>query len=224
MKSFFSTLLCGLLLCATSAMADTVGVLSPGNLTDAFNWSQLGPDGTVVGSAFGVTSNNGLVANVNLAGPNSITAVVCPAGSCSWVGDQPAGDTLLWTSAGDGTANGPVNMTFGSGVNAVGVLLQGDTFSSYTAQISIFNGATLLGTYTVTSDANADSVYLGMVDFSGNNITRAVIGMTGCTDINCDTRDFAIDQVEVATPEPGSLALLGSGLIGLAGVVRRRLS
>lgn len=35
---------------------------------------------------------------------------------------------------------------------------------------------------------------------------------------------FTLDNVVVATPEPGSLILLGSGVLGLAGLLRRKLN
>jgi hypothetical protein len=213
-----------LLLMASVASADSlVGLSSSGSLSDQFNWSQLGGDGTVLNQTFGVTSNLGLAGAVGLQGPNSIVAVQCPAASCSWTGNFNAGDSLVWTSDGNGQNNGPLAMGFGSGVNGVGAFIQEDIPGQFTARISIYSGATLLGSYSVTSDGAGDVVYVGLEDLSGYNITSAVFDLTNCAGFDCSVNDFAIDGVEVNTPEPGSLALLGSGLVGLAGIIRRRL-
>ena len=221
LKTFSKAALCGLLLIATAAMADTlVGIGGMGNQSDAYSWSQLG-DGTQIGSSVVLTSNTGANANVSLTGPNSITIAQCGVSNC-WSGNFNPGDELLWTSDSNGSANGPLTISFGGGYSAVGAAMQVDAIGSFTAFISAYNGSTLLGTYSVTSDANGDVVYVGLNDVSGSNITRAVFGLSSCSDINCDTRDFAIDQIEVTTPEPGSLALLGSGLLGLGGIIRRR--
>lgn len=221
LKSFCKAALCGLLLVATAAMADSVvGISGMGNHSDAYSWSQLG-DFTVVGSSVGLTSNTGYNGVANFAGPNSITISQCGSGAC-WSGNFNPGDELMWTSAGDGTANGPVDFSLGGSFSSVGAAVQVDAPGPFTATISAYNGNTFLGSYTVSSDANGDVVYLGLTDLSGTNITRAVFGLNSCGGVDCDTRDFAIDQIEVTTPEPGSLALLGSGLLGLGGIIRRR--
>lgn len=221
LKSFCKAALCGLLLIATAAMADSVvGISGMGNHSDAYSWSQLG-DGTVVGSSVGLTSNTGYNGVATFAGPNSITITQCGSNPC-WSGNFNSGDELVWTSAGDGTANGPINFGLGGSFSSVGAAVQVDAPGSFTAFISAFNGSTLLGTYSVTSDANGDVVYVGLNDLSGSNITSAIFGLSSCGGVDCDTRDFAMDQIEVTTPEPGSLALLGSGLLGLGGIIRRR--
>jgi hypothetical protein len=35
---------------------------------------------------------------------------------------------------------------------------------------------------------------------------------------------FTINTADATTPEPGSVMLFGSGLLGLAGILRRRIS
>lgn len=57
---------------------------------------------------------------------------------------------------------------------------------------------------------------LGITNVSGNYGSDFCCGGQG--------NDFGTVQVEdITTPEPGSLALLGSGLIGLAGTLRRKI-
>src|SRR6185312_14325757 len=110
LKTFSKAALCGLLLIATAAMADTVvGISGMGNQSDAYSWSQLG-DGTVVGSSVAITSNTGYNGLASFAGPSSITIAQCGVSNC-WSGNFNPGDELMWTSAGDGTANGPLNFS-----------------------------------------------------------------------------------------------------------------
>ena len=103
--------LCGLLilvLCATTAAwSDTLVVVTSQAAqgpNDSVNWSQLGADGTTLGSGFNAASGKRVAVTGSLAGPNSLASVVCAASSCSWTGTGfTAGDTLVWTSdAGNG--------------------------------------------------------------------------------------------------------------------------
>jgi len=80
--------------------------------------------------------------------------------------------------------------------------------------VNLFEGATLVGTDTFTPTVNNGSDdFQGVATITGNfNSVRL-----------SDADLLAFDNVDaVPTPEPGSLALLGSGFLGLAGIVRRR--
>lgn len=176
---------------------------------DSVAWSQLGSDATTLSSAFVVTSAQGVGVNVSLAGANSLTSVVCTATPCSWTGTGfNAGDTLLWTSDAGNGGNGPLTLAFAQGVSGAGALIQADGPGQFTAQIQAFNGATLLGSFTVASDANGDAAYIGVTDQTGSNITSVVFSLNSCTGV---CTDFALDTVAIANGPSFPLAVTLSG-------------
>ena len=182
---------------------------------DSVAWSQLGADATPLSSAFVATSAQGLGVTVDLTGANSLTSVVCPATPCSWTSTGfSSGDTLIWTSDAGNGGNGPVTLTFAHGVSGAGALIQADGPGQLTAQIQAFNGSTLLGSFTVSSDANGDATYIGVSDQSGPNITSVTFSLTSCAGV---CADFAVDSVSLGSgasfPLTVSLAGTGSGTV-----------
>jgi Bacterial Ig-like domain (group 3)/Divergent InlB B-repeat domain len=158
---------------------------------DSVSWNQLGADGTLLAASVSATSTNGVAVTGSLAGPNSTPAVVCAATVCSWTGTGFAtGDTLLWTSDAANGGNGPLTLALGKSIAGGGALIQADAPGQFTAQIQAYNGATLLGTLSVTSDANGDPAYIGVQDQTGANITSLTFSLTNCAS-TCT--DFALD-------------------------------
>jgi len=181
---------------------------------DSVTWKQLGADGTLLAASLSATSVNGLSVTGSLAGPNSVPAVVCSATVCSWTGTGfPAGDTLIWTSDAANGGNGPLTVALGKSIAGGGALIQADAPGQFTAQIQAYNGATLLGTFTVTSDANGDPAYIGVQDQTGPNITSLTFSLTNCASA---CTDFALDttylnESSVSNNFPLTVTLAGSG-------------
>jgi hypothetical protein len=207
--------LCGLVVLAAlstiAARADSLVVVTSQTgqgANDSVQWSQLGSDGTILGSSVVATSTGGSAVTLALAGPNSVVAVACTASPCSWTGAGfTAGDSLIWTSDSGNGGNGPLTLNLASGVSGAGASIQADGPGQFTAQIQAFNGAASLGLFTVTSDANGDAVYIGVLDQSGSNITSVVFSLASCTGI---CADFAIDAANLNTAPQTLVSLVSS--------------
>ena len=105
------------------------------------------------------------------------------------------------------------NLNFdGMGVNDVGVVAMIDVFTN-----GVFNS-------TVDVMGNAQLYSPDHVDLSSfTNVTSIrIYNITDAAGIGWDT--FQYDQGVSTTPEPGTLVMLGSGILGLAGILRRKLA
>lgn len=132
---------------------------------------------------------------------------------------QPDGTKQHYTGVlGNITQSGCFTNTRGNSVfSATGQLTAGPTFpvTSYTYWLELSNAVTP-NNGPVAWDLNAG---LGCTSF--NCPAQAVIIGQG----SIDSESFQIlGRVGIQpTPEPGSLLLLGTGVVGLAGVVRRKM-
>ena len=186
------------------------------NPTDIIDWGVNVPDGT---SALGplAVSSFGLI-NATLSSSGNVFSGF--TNGIDVFGNFDSGESLLYNNAG-----GAVTVAFapGSNVQSVGFEIQDENFGPFTGELDVYNGSTLLMTLGLAglSNQNLDgsALFMGLTDNTGANITSVVI--------NTGSGDFLIDDVSLttgaptATPEPGSILLLGSGLLGLAGVRRK---
>ena len=158
------------------------------------------PGGTLIAGTLGsVSFTTGALASGSLSG-----AGVCPPGTFSCVvATFAAGGTFTITGNG---MNGAPN-----GVIFKGTFTQADwtlrTLSDGTHSY-MFTGE-LTGTNASGFTSTDDMSWQGTVN-TGKGYFDGIV-------------DLSSGDTNLVTPEPGSLGLLGTGLIGLAGVVRRKL-
>ena len=200
----------------TLAQADTIVTTRPTNGTDSVNWSQLGASFTPINNPFSFTTANSVSGQGTFAGGGQ--GQVRQQGN-GWGGNFNPGDFLVWTNS---PGQGPLTLTFSQGYSQIGLQIQADFFGAFVAQIcDNGNGQCFSEAGNSNSNNDGSAIYLGI---AGTNISSVTYSVLSCT---LDCADFAVNQMtlgggQTTVPEPGSLLLMSSGLLGLVGVVRRR--
>ncbi len=120
----------------------------------------------------------------------------------------------------DDAATGPLTITFSTLLSSVSLNF-GLNAVPATGNVTLLarSGATLVGSVTVAGAPPAGFLFPeGVIAFTGAEFDTIVLSSTA--------RDFAVDNIVVqpstAIPEPGTVALFGTGLLLVAGAAARR--
>jgi PEP-CTERM motif len=200
-------------------------------IDDIIDWGQVGPPGTLVTTPF---FGSTFLGNPFLAGNTNGSNFYALQEGNGWNGGFDYGESLVWT----GNPNfvpagfGPFAVVLGTPASTFGFSIEADLIADYTVNVQAYDSS---GDLLFQNNffgkggcgfGNSCVLFVGMGDLNGANISEILIS----TDQGDPmwNNDFAIDDVSLgygpAVPEPGSLLLMGTGLLGAVGVMRRKLN
>ena len=196
-----------------------------------FQFTNFSPEGGGLTSLFGLGNAaalvgvfSGLTGTLNLDGTTSFDTGVAFTGAIDMLLDMDGvlattGDQLVLASYGLIAPSGGSDLDFFGGAGATATLDLSLTLLSsisglFTDENDVEYGATTL--HTVNTDALLDQNFGG-----GTGIVEFIDG-AGDGYVEIHTQNNGQYNIATEVPEPGSLALFGLGLMGLASIKRKR--
>jgi PEP-CTERM motif len=143
------------------------------------------------------------------------------------------GDSTQGTASFTGTlaTSSTVTLTLGSVSISGGAFQSGSVVIAATLGSSCGSGCFNIASGTVNISVGSSTLFSGTFSSGTVTVNNNIVniqgfttgGSTVATVINMGRSGLIGSSDTIVTPEPGTLGLLGTGLVGLAGIVRRKL-
>jgi hypothetical protein len=133
------------------------------------------------------------------------------------------GDFLFWNQdVNNFTGNGgPITVVFNTAVSAAGAQIQADFFGAFPATVCDQVGNCFSEAGNSNSNGDGSAIFIGIAnDPHLTGLRFSVVDINGNNNEAIDTVFF---RNFTTVPEPGTLVMLGTGLLGAIGYGRRRL-
>jgi len=143
-----------------------------------------------------------------------------------WGGNFAPGMGLVYNGVSTlGNGQTSIGIYLDQPVNGIGAWIQADWFGPFTASITLLD-ANLDPMFTYFAAGNSTNIPNTALFIGAYDGTADIWGAIFDTTANgYHDEDFAIGTAKLNTiPEPSTLLLVGPSLLGVAGVVRRRLA
>ncbi len=208
-----------LLLTAVACLAPAISHAAP--VTAGTSLSVGGLNFSNFGCTVNMSSPNGTAATPTACDQISVDAITQPGTGISFT----SGFTALSTGAAAfSDAVLTYNLSSAMGISSVGLSFNGwfSGLAITSVTESVYDGSQLVGFAKVNCGTIGDCVQSDNITLNGSYNNLFIKKDINVTAANGVAQASYVDQTFTAAPEPGSTALLGSGLLAVAGLLRRR--